>query len=75
MWFWEVIWQDKQGNQHSLFSLQGYEDMNGAFMAWQSCSDSIKKTLKERKAVLVIDEQIVYRQGDELYPPDEVIHD
>ena len=73
MWIWEIIWQDRKGRKHSLFSLNGYETMGEAYTAYLSLDDSIKTKLIEMGSALIIDEQIVFKTSDELYPPDEIV--
>jgi hypothetical protein len=73
LWFWEVIWKDCDNRAHSLFSLEGWNTMGEAFTVWQSESERITTRLKELGAVLVLDEQIVYKSSGQLYTDGSIL--
>lgn len=67
MWFWEIVWKDKDGNTHSLYSLTGYNTMGEAFNVWMAERETIESRLHFLGCKLIIDEQIVYKSSGQLY--------
>lgn len=65
MWFWEVIFQDGEGT-HSIFSLEGYPDQQSALQVFDANQLRIMSEVVKKEG-MVLDVQIVYKQGDKLY--------
>ena len=65
MWFWEVVFEDSKGC-HSIFSLEGYPDQQSALQVFDANQIRIMQEVAEKEGK-VLDVQIVYKQGDQLY--------
>lgn len=63
MWFWEVIYKDENGNEFAIRSSQGFRGCGEAFLAYQSVSHRIGKTVKDVGGIVIIKEHIIYIPG------------
>lgn len=60
MWYWEVIFKDKQGQFKTLRSECGFSTLPEAFTAYLEDVEGITEALKELKCDIVLAEHMVF---------------
>lgn len=67
MWYWEVVWSDRNGQQYSSACESGYPTRHEAERAYELGEEDIHEQLADMGGVRIVEVSVVFRD-DYIFP-------